>query len=116
MNDDITKMNFAGACGIYCGVCPLPCSGCGRHEGGAFWCETFGPCSVYICCRKEKEISGCERCGEFPCAKLIEMTFDVNHAESRDRLSLALLRRELGVDEWIARLAEYFASLREDEV
>ena len=57
---------------------------------------------------------GCERCSDFPCGKLLEMTFDVNHPEGRDRLSLALLRREIGIEEWTARLSDYFASLLAD--
>ena len=115
MDDNDQKLNLSGACGIYCGICPLPCKGCGQHEGGAFWCETFGPCEMYQCCRREREFSGCERCGDFPCGKLLEMTFDVNHPESRDRLSLALLRREIGLEAWLERLADYFPSLLEDE-
>jgi hypothetical protein len=44
------------------------------------------------------------------------MTFDVNHAEGRDRLSLALLRRDIGVDAWIEKLMDYFSSLSEEEM
>ncbi len=115
MDDENVKKNMSGACGIYCGICPLPCEGCGRHAGGAFWSETFGACPVYTCCREEREHPGCERCGDFPCLKLMEMTFDVDHPESRDRLSLALLRREIGLEAWLIRLDDYFSSLRDDE-
>jgi len=115
MDDGEPKLNVAGACGIYCGICPMPCEGCGRHEGGAFWCDTFGPCELYRCCRKERELPGCEHCDEFPCGRLLEMTFDVNHPEGRDRLSLALLRRALSPKAWASRLADYFSSLLEDE-
>jgi cobalamin biosynthesis protein CbiG len=57
------------ACGVFCGGCPTyvrdirPCPGAGINHKRCEGCKTF-----HLCC-KEKGITHCYQCTEFPCRK-----------------------------------------------
>ena len=57
------------ACGVFCGGCPTflkdrsPCPGAEINSQRCEKCKTF-----HLCC-KEKEITHCYICKEFPCRK-----------------------------------------------
>jgi len=57
------------ACGVYCGGCPnfqrerRPCPGAEINFSRCDKCKTF-----HLCC-KERGITHCYECGEFPCKK-----------------------------------------------
>jgi Protein of unknown function (DUF3795) len=84
------RINLVAACGLDCGVCELylsrnneqlmdflvstgipkevlPCDGCNNIEGK---CPVIqGNCATYKCA-KDKGISFCSECNDFPCTKL----------------------------------------------
>jgi len=57
------------ACGVFCGGCPMyiktknPCPGAEINSMRCEGCKTF-----HLCC-KEKGISHCYQCGDFPCKR-----------------------------------------------
>lgn len=57
------------ACGVFCGGCPAyakdkkPCPGAGINSARCDSCTTF-----HLCC-KEKGITHCYQCAEFPCKR-----------------------------------------------
>ena len=64
--------NYTGripACGVFCGGCPTftreknPCPGAEINRKRCESCTTF-----YLCC-KDKNISHCFQCTDFPCKK-----------------------------------------------
>jgi len=57
---------LATPCLLYCGSCGYylsrECRGCGT--------EDRPDCSIADCCRKDRGLSFCTECGDFPCEEL----------------------------------------------
>lgn len=57
---------LATPCLLYCGSCRYhmasKCKGCGSKDREG--------CTIFNCCRIEKELRFCSECKEFPCLKL----------------------------------------------
>jgi hypothetical protein len=104
-----------GACGIDCGLCPRyypdgasRCPGCGGEGFG----QKHPSCGFLTCCVKNKRLSVCAECGEFPCRR-----FDKEDGK-RDSFVLhrrvmpnQYLIREIGLDAFLAKQAERMAFL-----
>ena len=62
------------SCGVFCGGCPMylkeknPCPGAEVNHKRCEKCKTF-----HLCC-KEKEVSHCYKCPEYPCKKFISFS------------------------------------------
>lgn len=56
-------MKAIGYCGLACCMCNENANCVGCQDGG---CDIHGECKNYNCC-KEKGLSGCWECDEFPC-------------------------------------------------
>ena len=72
MSDSIVK-EYTGripACGVFCGGCPTylkekkPCPGAEINSARCEGCTKF-----HLCCR-DRQITHCHECSEFPCKKL----------------------------------------------
>lgn len=109
---------YAPACGLYCGACSSmllhekesglshaahyiheynegPCPGC---VNGAQECE-------FIRCAREKGVSGCAACPDFPCVMILKFSKDEwpHHIEVIDNLKRI---REIGEEAWLSEQAE----------
>lgn len=91
-------------CGTYCGPCEFlnreekpSCLGCGYQKGQPFW----GECKVYAC-SKEREVSHCGECPEFPCEVFVNQ-FDPSHGQrsSFTRAGLLIYRKKVGAEKFI---------------
>ncbi|HEY71007.1 MAG TPA: DUF3795 domain-containing protein [Anaerolineae bacterium] len=60
------SMDLATPCGLYCGSCRFyigqECTGCGTPDREG--------CSIFDCCRGDKELQFCAECADFPCEQL----------------------------------------------
>lgn len=102
-----------GYCGMPCELCTRfrtngksRCPGC-SHDG--YYTE---PCKVHHCCR-ERKLSHCGECADFPCEKLGKMgdfrDLNTNHVKQRTCALIA----ERGFDAWYSEYAERAALLTE---
>jgi hypothetical protein len=59
------KMKMA-ACGLDCNTCDTRPKGCGGCHGpdDKVW---SGDCKIRVCCIKQKKLSDCSECDQFPC-------------------------------------------------
>ncbi|MDY6987112.1 MAG: DUF3795 domain-containing protein [Thermodesulfobacteriota bacterium] len=103
--------NYAPVCGVYCGDCSFlgdKCKGCGYTDGKPFWAAQIpsGLCPIHDCCRSQKEMEHCGRCGDFPCKIFLGLR-DPNMSDEEFDKSLetrqeALKNRaEIGTEKWL---------------
>ncbi len=67
------EQDYAGCCGLYCGLCPRfqstapsRCLGCRLGEQHSY-------CSVYRCCVMKRGHLTCADCEEYPCERLLRV-------------------------------------------
>lgn len=119
---------IAAVCGLYCGACgiylatqandieklahyaamlgqPLSetrCNGCRSGKKTAYCNSCF-----MIQCSREKDLSFCGECGEYPCEPLKEFQQMMPHRaelwKAQSRIS------EIGAVEWVAEMKAYFS-------
>ena len=105
----MTEQVILAPCGLDCGPCPIRCA---AHDAGfaeklaedwrswnpdarADWFRCRGckgddslawgdDCKIRDCCLKQRQLSDCSRCDDFPCAKIIEFEEDehLHHTEA----------------------------------
>ncbi len=104
------ERDYAGACGLYCGLCPKfqsqaqsRCLGC--HPG-----LQHDYCGVYRCCVKKQGYHTCAECADFPCERLLRVLGVEQGADSfiSHKPALANLERicQAGVDVYLAEQRE----------
>lgn len=59
-------------CGLICSECKYygnRCKGCQKEKGNLFWTSFYkiNICSIYNCCRNEKQFDTCGECINLPC-------------------------------------------------
>jgi hypothetical protein len=103
-----------GACGIDCGLCPRyytdgasRCPGCGGEGFG----RKHPPCGFLACCVKNKKLSVCAECGEFPCRRFGREDGRDSFVLHRRIMPNQHLVREIGLDAFLAKQAERIAFL-----
>lgn len=72
-------------CGTDCGPCEWKaktgCKGCKEQKSEMFW----GKCEIALCAIN-KEVAHCGQCSEFPCAVLVEYSYDSEHGDNGKRI------------------------------
>jgi len=88
------------ACGVFCGGCPTytrekkPCPGAEKNAARCASCTTF-----HLCC-KEKGITHCYECSEFPCKRF--KTFSKRWLKyGQDFIENQKLLKEVGADNFL---------------
>ena len=96
--------DLAGICGLFCGTCPAfpkECGGCLSDRVA----EKCADCRHgFRKCAKEKGVTRCWECGDFPCRRLSD--FIPVHVENsivhhKNIIADLLLMKEIGVQNWI---------------
>ena len=100
---------IAGICGLFCGTCPSypeKCEGClsGRVADHCVECRPG-----FRACAKEKGVTWCFECGDFPCPRLeafipVHVENGVVHHENV--ITDLQLMREVGVQQWVDKQAK----------
>jgi len=77
------------ACGLDCNTCGTRVKGCEGCHGpdDKVWC---GQCKMRTCCIKEKKLSNCSECDDFPCEHNTEFE---NDKYQHHRKAIARLRK-----------------------
>jgi hypothetical protein len=72
-SETMEEKDYAGCCGLYCGLCPKfqskapsRCLGCQLGEQHSY-------CSIYRCCVTRRGHLTCADCDEYPCQRLIRV-------------------------------------------
>ena len=72
-SETMEEKDYAGCCGLYCGLCPKfqskapsRCLGCQLGEQHSY-------CSIYRCCATRHGHLTCANCDEYPCQRLIRV-------------------------------------------
>ncbi|MDY7079577.1 MAG: DUF3795 domain-containing protein [Chloroflexota bacterium] len=116
----MTDTTLAGACGLYCGACPIYCMYKDRNterlEQAArevFHCQPddircegcrgpldhhWSPECRFLACTRECGITFCHECADFPCDDLSAFNADHRDIPLSDSRRLA----EVGVEAWLA--------------
>ena len=105
------RVNFAAACGIYCGDCEFlddKCAGCNDVKGKPFWAEMYNRevCGLYDCCVNRKQLEHCGMCEALPCEMFMSQRDPaLNDEEFEDSLNQRqkdlITRKEIGTVEWL---------------
>jgi len=67
------ERDYAGCCGLYCGLCPRFQSTAPSRCLGCQLGEQHNYCSVWRCCVKKNGFHTCAECSEFPCERLMKV-------------------------------------------
>lgn len=120
------------ACGLYCGACGIYlatqendngrilqyalvlnqsfeetlCDGCGAQRKSL---HCSGMCT-FIDCKKQKGVSFCADCKEFPCQALIEFKSGMPHRS--EMLEAQIRLKKIGADNWLREMKDYFSCPR----
>jgi hypothetical protein len=95
---DIADPAMLAPCGIFCAVCYRhlgrnPCGGCGAAHGNPAHC---GTCKMK-CCAKERGLSHCFLCGEFPCLRIRRLDKSYRKRYNASPVENGLAAKEMGV-------------------
>jgi hypothetical protein len=93
------ERDYAGVCGLYCGLCPRFQSTAASRCPGCQLGPQHDYCSVYRCARKRGYWT-CAECGEYPCERLLRLVGDGADSFLSHRPMLPNLERtgEAGLD------------------
>lgn len=69
------EQDYAGVCGLYCGLCPRFQSTAASRCLGCRLGPQHDYCSVYRCAAKEGNLT-CSECTEYPCKRLLRVVGD----------------------------------------
>ncbi|MBL7073988.1 DUF3795 domain-containing protein [candidate division KSB1 bacterium] len=104
------EKNLAGACGLYCGLCPRYQSKAPSRCIGCQLGENHNYCSVWRCAVKKHGLVTCAQCEEFPCDKLVHLlgvqpdgTTCDSFLTHRPAIPNLKLQRELGMEGWLGQ-------------
>ena len=111
MNDLIMNKystDLAGICGLFCGTCPSfpgECEGCLSHRVAARCVDCR---HGFRKCAKEKGITRCYECSDFPCKRLED--FIPVHVENgivhhENIINDLMLMKEIGLQNWVDKQA-----------
>lgn len=104
--------NYAGVCGLYCGVCEYRedsfCEGCMAIQGRPSWVEHVGmdACPLYSCCVVDRKLEHCGMCDDLPCDLFLRshdpsLNADEARADIRNREITLRRRGHIGTHGWI---------------
>lgn len=107
----MVDMNFAAACGLFCGTCEhldTKCSGCGSQKGKPFWTTIMNveSCPIYDCCVNKKQLEHCGLCDELPCETFLALR-DPSLSDKEAKKALVLRqndlmkRKRIGTEQWL---------------
>ena len=120
MKNALIEAALAGACGLYCGACPIyrMCKDqdierleraaheifhCRPEETHCEGCwgpldRHWSPDCQFVACTSEQSLSFCHECANFPCDELIAFSADHNDIPLTNLRHLA----EVGLEVWLA--------------
>ena len=76
------ERDYAGCCGLYCGLCPRFQSSSASRCHGCQLGEQHSYCSVWRCCMSKRGLHTCAECVEFPCERLHRVLGTAQGADS----------------------------------
>lgn len=103
---------YIAPCGLYCGNCAdmlsHECHGCNCFCGDCAAAGHHHICEIYQCA-KEKELTTCADCDDFPCTTLIQFAYDPIWQTHRVVLENLRRIRKIGLDAWLEEQNEYWS-------